>query len=101
MKNLSRIAFWILLAACLSPQGRTLMSQRAQSVAIQTTTQERLETEPWWPTLSNVPLSSFAGSEACVRCHQDVSQDGGSAMEHAAAVAKRATFLSGKSPLAF
>ncbi len=37
------------------------------------TTQQRLESEPWWPTKSTSPLESYAGTIGCVTCHADVS----------------------------
>ena len=33
------------------------------------TTQERLETEPWWPTMDSAPLRAYAGSASCTGCH--------------------------------
>jgi hypothetical protein len=67
---------------------------RPQSVNLQTTTQERLDTEPWWPTQSNLPLNAFAGSSTCVRCHKDEAST--NSMQRAATPAANATFLKGR-----
>jgi hypothetical protein len=36
------------------------------------TTQQRLESELWWPTMSTSPLESYVGTTRCVGCHTDV-----------------------------
>ena len=69
----------------------TLLRAQTTSVAMQTTTQERLETEPWWPTQSNLPLQAFAGSSTCIPCHTDEASP--NPMRHAAEPARDATFL--------
>ena len=33
------------------------------------TTQERLETDAWWPTMATAQLKAYTGSTACTRCH--------------------------------
>ena len=68
---------------------------------MQTTTQERLETEPWWPTMSTFPLQSYAGSDACLQCHQGVGGSRPSSMQRAAARVQDAKLLLGKGPLRF
>jgi hypothetical protein len=87
MKRLRNAA----LNACLFslPLSATLL--HAQTVAMQTTTQERLEAEPWWPTQPNLPLQAFAGSNACVRCHTDEASP--NSMRHASEPARDASFL--------
>ena len=68
--------------------------QAAQpDASISTTTQERLESEPWWPTKSTFAPASFAGSEACIKCHADESSARTSAMQRAAIPAAQSSFL--------
>ena len=54
-----------------------LLALRAQHLADRSTsgvtTQQRLESELWWPTMSTSPIESYAGSTGCVACHVDVS----------------------------
>ena len=68
--------------------------QKAADAAIQTTTQERVESEPWWPTKTTFPLSSYTGSAACTRCHTDEASDS-SSMQRAAAPVADSRFLAG------
>jgi hypothetical protein len=61
---------------------------------LQTTTVERLETEPWWPTKATVPLNGFAGSAQCTACHRDeMAETKPSAMQRAASIASASHFL--------
>ena len=65
-----------------------LQAQRAKTAlpAIESTTQQRLESESWWPTMSAAPLEAYTGTPGCVRCHSEETADGpGSAMSRAAA----------------
>jgi hypothetical protein len=80
----TRITIAVMLLLCSLPL-------HPQSVSMQTTTQERLDTEPWWPTKSTLPLNAFAGSAACIRCHKDESST--NPMHRAAILATDATFL--------
>ena len=59
----------------------------------QFTTEERLQTEAWWPTKSSFPLSAFAGSGACTGCHTDEVHAHPSAMVRAAVPAADSHFL--------
>ncbi len=63
------------------------------SEGTQLTTEERLQTEAWWPTKSSFPLSAFAGSSACIGCHTDEVHARPSAMVRAATPAAEAHFL--------
>ena len=89
--TLSRISKRISLALILL---LCSLSLRAQSDSLQPTTQERLDSEPWWPTQSNRPLTAFAGSETCARCHKEESTS--TSMRRAAVLANDATFLKSK-----
>jgi len=82
-----RISTTVMLLLCS-------FSLHPQSVSLQTTTQEHLDTEPWWPTQSNLPLTAFAGSSACTRCHKEELST--TSMQRAAVLANGATFLNGK-----
>jgi hypothetical protein len=54
-----------------------------------TATDDRLESEAWWPTMSTAPLNAYAGSANCIRCHADESSGTTSTgMQRAAAGAK-------------
>ena len=72
-----------------------LFAQQASqgNASLQTTTQERVESEPWWPTKSTFPLKSFAGSASCTPCHAEESSAELTAMRHAAAPAAQSSFL--------
>ena len=48
-----------------------LYPQAAKGPAMHITTQERLETETWWPTMATAPLKAYTGSADCIRCHAD------------------------------
>ena len=61
------------------------------------TTQERFETESWWPTMPSVSLEAFAGSNTCARCHaEEASHKPATSMQRAAELGKVATFLKAK-----
>lgn len=62
---------WLLgLASVALVAGAAGPPQAAAPLATPVTTQERLSTEDWWPTKSNVTLGAFVGSAACASCHQ-------------------------------
>lgn len=52
-----------------------------------------MQTEPWWPTKTTFPLSSYAGSEACLGCHADEGAAHRTAMTRAASPAADSPFL--------
>ncbi len=80
-----------LFAAAVHPQVTALP-------AMHMTTQERLETESWWPTMSTAPLRAYSGSEACAGCHLEQSSSSRTGMQNAAVRAIEADFLpSGRS----
>jgi hypothetical protein len=64
--------------------------------SLQATTQEHLETEAWWPTMSSFPLREFAGSDACAGCHLSETSVDPSSMKRAAALATRSVVPRGK-----
>ena len=86
-----------LAAACFVLATAVL---QAQAPNIQATTDEHLETEPWWPTSPNARLDAFAGTATCVTCHADEAGSHGriTAMQRAATLATDGRFLKGKSP---
>ena len=90
------LARWILLclaALCIVP----LHAQKPDDSGLQTTTEERIQSEPWWPTKSTLPLAAFAGSAACAKCHaEESSEHSPSSMRRAAATAADAKFLKGQ-----
>jgi hypothetical protein len=61
-----------------------MFSQDAPTPAMHLTTQERLETEPWWPTMTTAPLKAYAGSGSCIACHAEQSSTAATGMQHAA-----------------
>ncbi len=61
--------------------------------SIQTTTQERIESEPWWPTKSTFPLRAYSGSASCIQCHVEEVSAKPTAMQRAAIPAVQSSFL--------
>ena len=70
--------------------------QRVPAVSAGVTTQQRLESEAWWPTLSTSPLDQYAGTAGCVACHADV---GGGPFPGGTAMARAASRVSSKDSL--
>ena len=70
--------------------------QPAGSSGTGVTTQQRVESEAWWPTNSTSPLESYAGSTSCVACHADV---GGGLSVPATSMARAASRVSNKQSL--
>jgi hypothetical protein len=100
LSNNTKLRAAFVLYACLLLSVLPLRAQRDNTGAMQTATQERLDSEPWWPTMSNFPLKAFAGSRACERCHQDeTSTNPSTPMQRAATPAADATFLRDKPPI--
>ena len=58
------------------------------------TTQIRIESETWWPTMSTAPLEAYTGSDGCVQCHADESLGKSlTSMQRAASKAEHAALL--------
>jgi len=82
--------------------GIRMNAQRPEGSGIETTTQERLASERWWPTMSTSPLASFAGSQSCGKCHKDeIAAEPGTPMQRAAVHASDTNFLKETPSLAF
>ena len=63
----------LAVVVCFAVAGFALKAQApAAKGNLGVTTQQRLESEVWWPTLSTSPPESFAGTTECARCHADV-----------------------------
>jgi hypothetical protein len=92
--NLKRIA--LLGAAAAVAVCATIPSHPQQSTTLQATTQEHLDTESFWPTMSTLPLQAFAGSATCTRCHADEAP-ASTSMQRAATLAAEAKFLKSQS----
>ena len=85
-------ALFLLLAVQSRPQlARPLPA--AKAAALEATTAERLDSEPWWPTKSTLPLNAYAGSPSCIGCHRGMAGAQQSAMQHASTRAQGARFL--------
>jgi hypothetical protein len=96
----TKLRAFTALLVCMLLRANPMCAQQGDSGSMQTATQERLETEPWWPTMSTFPLKAFAGSSTCTRCHQDeASINPPTPMQRAASRAADATFLRGKPPV--
>ncbi len=87
-----RILAWLTGALSAVLLTGTLQPQRTTSAALEVTTQERLESEPWWPTMTTAPLKAYAGSDSCKQCHDEGSKS--TAMQRAATPGDQSTFLS-------
>ena len=67
---------------------------RAASGGEISTTQQRVETETWWPTMSTAAPEAYAGSDGCLRCHADESSgEKPTSMQTAASRADHAALL--------
>jgi hypothetical protein len=79
------LAALMCLAACVAALGA---HRQIDSDEAGVTTQQRLESEAWWPTMSTSPLESYVGAAGCVGCHTDVGSGfgtrAGTAMARAA-----------------
>ena len=61
-----------LVVGTLLMREMLLHAQRPKEFAVEaTTTQQRIASEVWWPTMTTAPLDAFAGTASCVRCHED------------------------------
>lgn len=98
MKRLRQHGFTVAFILCIVLCSLSLLAQQSASISMQMSTQERLESESWWPTMSNLPLDAFVGSAACVHCHQDEASSRPTSMQRAAKPAADETFLKGKPP---
>lgn len=93
VRNAFRCVLMMSLGAVLM-FGIRLYAQRPEGSGIETTTQERLESERWWPTMSTSPLALFAGSQSCTKCHADeIAAGAGTSMQRAAVHASDTKFL--------
>lgn len=91
LKSLRHIvSAWAVIMTVL--HGCPVKAQHVSESA-QLTTEERLETEAWWPTKSSLPLSAFAGSAACIGCHKEEAGVQPSSMVRAATPAADSRFL--------
>ncbi len=95
MTKLQKLRIRIGLGAmtCAVLFAGTIRPQAGSGSLLQMTTQERLETEPWWPTMANASLKDYAGSESCSKCHDERTE--ATAMWRAAQRAGDAGFLKG------
>jgi len=85
--------FWLSLVS-IAFFSSPVHPQRSAGMGVQSSTEERIDTESWWPTKPNVALDKFAGSAACSRCHGDESTlQSPTSMQRAATAASNATFL--------
>jgi hypothetical protein len=73
-------------------QGAHLCAQHI-SDRVEMTTEERLQTEAWWPTKPTLPMNAFAGSGTCIGCHKDEADAHPSSMARAATPATDSHFL--------
>jgi hypothetical protein len=80
-RTLSRLR-WGLVPAALC--AGLIRPQEIATSAMHITTQERLETETWWPTMSTAPLKEYAGSQSCRGCHVEQSSSSPTSMQLAA-----------------
>ncbi len=94
----AKVKLWFVLLASLVFAASAVHAQATED--LQMTTSERLEVEPWWPTMSTTPLANFAGSAACTQCHTEEAAHATS-MVRAATVAGEAKTLRQKTPLTF
>jgi predicted CXXCH cytochrome family protein len=83
----------VLGLLCISFLSQPLHAQSTTERSTQVTTQERLETELWWPTKSTSPLRAYAGSKSCLQCHTQTER--ATSMQRAATVAGADDFLAG------
>ncbi len=84
---------WIVLTLCTT----RLHAQNPADPTLQTTTEERLLSEPWWPTKYTFPLNAYAGSAACTKCHaEEAAVATPSSMRRASTPAAEARLLKGQ-----
>lgn len=69
-------------------------SLRPQLANLEMTTQERLQTERWWPTMASAPLKAYAGSSSCTQCHTEGANS--SEMQRAAEPGAGTQLLAGR-----
>ena len=89
-----KIRIWLTSLGC-ALLSQPLQPQRAVDSGLEITTQERLETEPWWPTMATAPLKAYAGSTSCNQCHRQGAEF--TSMRHAAETGDNTQFLTGRS----
>jgi len=72
MKEKPKTTIWILMVLFVAAISFARLSrgQEPRSPDMHITTQERLETESWWPTMATAPLHAYAGSANCAPCHR-------------------------------
>ena len=88
-----RFRLWFPLITCVLLLAGAIWPQEITDSGLEMTTQERLETEAWWPTMGTAPLDAYAGSASCAQCHKEGTDL--TSMRRAAEVAKDAHFLKG------
>jgi Cytochrome c554 and c-prime len=78
----------------------SMQPQRADSIGMETKTEERLTSEGWWPTKPGMDATAFVGSAECSRCHaEETYPQASTPMQHAAIRATDPAFLKTLSPL--
>jgi hypothetical protein len=84
----------LVQAQASGPGGDTPGVRAMDQSQVAVTTQQRLETEAWWPTMSTMSLEKYAtGTGSCVGCHTDEKGTAeGTAMSRAAARAGDESF---------
>ena len=95
-----RLWTWLGGVLCAISLGGSLQPQRTPDSALEVTTQERLESEAWWPTMSNASLKAYAGSGSCSQCHDEGAQAATTAMARAAATGAGDRFFGKTGPVA-
>lgn len=90
---------WALAPAALF--AALMQPQEASKPAMHITTQERLATEPWWPTMGTAPLKAYTGSAACTGCHPEHNSPFPTGMQLAATKGPEAHFLRGPARASF
>ncbi|ADW71260.1 multiheme c-type cytochrome [Granulicella tundricola] len=89
MKLLRKTGLLLYLACIFLTlwSARSAQPQQTLDLSAQTTTQERISSEVWWPTKPDMPMSAFAGSSSCKPCHQPGLAHTETSMQHAASTA--------------
>ena len=90
---------WLIVPAILF--AGLVRSQEIAAPAMHITTQERLETETWWPTMATSPLKAYAGSASCTGCHTDQKTSIPTGMQRAATPGAQAHVLPREAPATF
>ena len=94
--------WWMAGVCCGLFWAMLLYAQQADLPGIRTTTAERLESEPWWPTMSRAPLNAYTGTAGCVKCHTDEAGRGQpTSMERAAELLTNDGFMRGHKPAVY